>query len=428
MIYAVALAIVLSSLGYMTFTLVLSRRKVPLPAVGAEPALFVFVVPALNEAAVIEATLSSLLAASRDRGRVLVIDDGSDDSTAEIINRLRQSHETKLWVLTRSEPQARQGKGKALNDAYATLLSKFSREGIDPASVVLGIVDADGRVEPDVLDHVAPYFRNPAVGAVQLLVRIRNREHLLTRFQDYEFMLFSALTQTAREHVGSVGLGGNGQFTRLAALSTLGDAPWSECLTEDLDLGVRLAIAGWSNRFCGETFVDQQGLNSLPPLLRQRTRWAQGHFQCWRLIPRIVASELPTLTVLDLCYYLLAPAISMAASILFTIPLLWGLVNLVVEPDRWLSPYWATYLALLYVFSFTPSMLMSMIYWRRSRDISFLHAILIGNLLAVYNYIWYLAQWKALGRIIARRGSWTKTNRTAEDEPLDQIPVPKLSR
>jgi len=427
-IYAVALAIVLSSLGYMVVTLVLSRRKVPVPLVGAEPGLFVFVVPALNEAAVIERTVSCLLAACGDRGRVLVINDGSDDGTAEIIDSLRRADEEKLWVFTRSLPQARRGKGRALNDAYAMLRAKFAREGIDPASVILGIVDADGRVEPNVLDHIGPYFRNPAVGAVQLLVRIRNRDRLLTRFQDYEFMLFSALTQTAREHVGSVGLGGNGQFTRLGALTTLGEEPWSECLTEDLDLGVRLAIAGWSNRFCGEKFVDQQGLNSLPLLLRQRTRWAQGHFQCWRLIPRIVASQLPTLTVLDLCYYLIAPAISMAASILFTVPLVWGVASLVSDPNRWMSPYWAIYFGLLYLFSFTPSMLMSLIYWRRSRDISILRALALGNLLALYNYIWYVAQWKALGRIITRRGSWAKTNRTSEEEPHIEIPAPALTR
>ncbi len=428
MIHALALAIVLSSLGYMVVTLGLSRRKLRLPPGGDEPRRVVFVVPALNEARVIEATVRNLLAACGERGRVLVVDDGSDDDTAQILDSLRRTDQDRLWVFTRALPQARLGKGRALNDAYAMLTAKFAQDGVDPASVILGIVDADGRVEPDVLDHIGPYFRDPAVGAVQLLVRIRNRGRLLTRFQDYEFMLFSALTQTAREHVGSVGLGGNGQFTRLSALTTLGHEPWSDCLTEDLDLGVRLAIAGWSNRFCGETFVDQQGLNSVPLLLRQRTRWAQGHFQCWRLIPRIIASPLPTLTVLDLCYYLMAPAISLAASILFTVPLIWGLAGLVIDPGRWMSPYWAVYFALLYLVSFTPSMLMSLIYWRRSRDISFPRALALGHLLFIYNYIWFLAQWEALGRIVTRRGSWAKTNRTTEDDRATDSAALRLTR
>ena len=102
-------------------------------------------------------------------------------------------------------------------------------------------------------------------------------------------------------------MGGNGQFVRLAALRSLGDAPWSDCLTEDLDLGIRIAISGWNNRFTGATVVSQQGVTDLRVLWRQRTRWIHGHIQCWKLIPDIIRSDLPTRTVADLIYYLAAP-------------------------------------------------------------------------------------------------------------------------
>jgi cellulose synthase/poly-beta-1,6-N-acetylglucosamine synthase-like glycosyltransferase len=246
------------------------------------------------------------------------------------------------------------------------------------------------------------------------LVRIRNRSHLLSRFQDYEFLVFSSLTQTAREKLGSVGLGGNGQFTRLSALIGLGATPWSDCLTEDLDLGVRLAIAGWDNRFCGETYVDQQGLTSLPRLLRQRTRWAHGHFQCWKLIPKVIASSLPTVTVLDLCYYLMAPAFVLASSLLFTVPLLLLLLRIAAAPLAWDSRSGLIYLAAVYLFSFGPALALAMLYRRRAGDVSVASAVLLGHLLAAYNYIWYLAEWKALVRILVRRRGWTKTNRIQE--------------
>ncbi|MGH2968452.1 MAG: hypothetical protein ACRDK0_05240 [Solirubrobacteraceae bacterium] len=48
-------------------------------------------------------------------------------------------------------------------------------------------------------------------------------------------MGFSRLVQAGRDPLGSVGLGGNGQFVRLSALQDMGDSPWSRCLTEDLD-------------------------------------------------------------------------------------------------------------------------------------------------------------------------------------------------
>jgi len=409
--HAISVVVITAGLGYLILTLVMSRTKKAIPETGTEPDLFLFVVPALNEELVISNTIDSLLDACANRGEVVVIDDGSTDRTAEIV-RSRLSGLVRLHQ--RTAPHARLGKGAALNDVYRRIRSEVLAEGLDPLRVALCIVDADGRLEPEVLSRVAPYFRDGRVGAVQLLVRIRNRARWLCRFQDYEFLVFSSLTQTAREKIGSVGLGGNGQFTRLAALMELGDSPWTDCLTEDLDLGVRLAIAGWENRFCGETFVDQQGLTSLRLLLRQRTRWAHGHFQCWKLIPRIVASQMPTATVIDMCYYLLAPALVLVSSVLFTLTFGWFAYVVAAHPLSWLSPYGLVFLAVMYTLSLGPAIYLSLVYWRRSKDLSLPAALALAHLLAVYNYVWYVAEWKAIGRIIGRRRGWTKTSRSME--------------
>jgi len=95
-----------------------------------------------------------------------------------------------------------------------------------------------------------------------------------------EFIGFSFLVQAARDRIGSVGLGGNGQFNRLSALRSLGRPPWTDCLTEDLDIGLALVGQGWRIRFWRGAFVAQQGLRSPRLLLRQRTRWVQGNYQC----------------------------------------------------------------------------------------------------------------------------------------------------
>lgn len=414
----VALMFVIIATSYLAMTLLLSRTKKPIPSTGSEPELFVFLVPARDEELVIESTIDSLLAASGERGRIMIIDDGSTDRTAEIV-RARLSG--KVWMHQRVLPNARIGKGAALNDVYRQIRAKVLADGIDPDDVVLCIVDADGRLEPDALDKVARYFRSPRVGACQLLVRIRNRHRWMCRFQDYEFLLFSALTQTAREKIGSVGLGGNGQFTRLSALMQLGDTPWTDCLTEDLDLGVRLAINGWENRFCGETFVDQQGLTNLRLLLRQRTRWAHGHFQCWKLIPDIVRSQMPTTTVLDLCYYLLAPAMILVYSVVYGAALVLMATLGVLNASMWLTPFGMVFLGVMYVMSIGPAMVLAFIYWRRAGDLSLRKAFVMGHLLSIYNFIWYVAEWRALFRIVLRKNGWAKTARTAEptaDEPV----------
>lgn len=411
MLYVLAVTLVIVGFGYLLCTLLLSRTKKPVRMRGFDPELFVFVVPALDEERVIGRTVLNLLEACGDRGPVVVINDGSTDGTADILSMVASD---RLSVLERRAPNARQGKGAALNEAYRFIRHNVLASGLDPHDVVVGIVDADGRLESDALAHVSPYFRDRRVGAVQLLVRIRNRARWLARFQDYEFLVFSSLTQTAREKLGSVGLGGNGQFTRLAALMDLGEEPWSGCLTEDLDLGVRLAVEGWENRFCGETFVDQQGLTSMRSLVRQRTRWAQGHFQCWRLLPRIAKSDLPTTTVLDMSYYLIAPAMVLLQSLVFTIGWVWFAVDVAADPGTWLSMRAAVFVAMMYVLSMGPGLYLTNIYRRRSAELSFLQGFVMAHLLVLYNYLWYAAEWRAIWRILRRRSGWVKTARAAE--------------
>lgn len=411
MISLFAQILIVVGLAYLAGTLFLSRRKLQVGGSGPPPDRILFLVPALNEEQVIESTIHSLLAAARARDRVLVVDDGSDDSTAE---RVRQIEDVRVALLRRRFPAARQGKGRALNHAYRLIREAALRTGVDPDTVVLCIVDADGRIAPDAGRHVSRYFTDPTVGAVQLLVRIRNRATWLARFQDFEFLVFSSITQTAREYVGSVGLGGNGQFTRLSALMTLGDEPWSDCLTEDLDLGIRLAINGWRNRFCGESQVDQQGLTTIGALIRQRTRWAQGHFQCWKLIPGLVRSHLSTTTVLDYGYYLMAPAAVLASSVFFTGSAVWIGTSALSAPHAWMTPFGGYFLLAVYLFSTGPAVFLALLYWRRSRDLGLFEAVVLGHLLALYNYVWYIAEWRALGRIAIKRRSWTKTSRVAE--------------
>lgn len=375
------------------------------------PSLYVFFVPALNEERVIRNTVDSLLAVRGGRTWVFVIDDASDDSTAGIVESYL---DPRVHLLRRHLPQARQGKGAALNFAYQELLRRLP-DGMSSYDVVVGIVDADGRLQADALEVMDGLFSGRGVGAVQMMVRILNRSRLLPRFQDYEFVAFGSLTQVAREKLGSVGLGGNGQFTRLKALMSLGENPWTDCLTEDLDLGIRLAIAGWRGRYTHDTWVEQQGLTNIRKLVRQRVRWCHGHFQCWRLLPRLIKSDLPTVTVLDLLYYLLSPALSLAASVVFVVPFGLLLAHLLATPMNASWQLYAIYLGLLYLMSFGPALLLSAWYWRRAKDISAARAFLIAHALAAYNLIWYVAEWWAVAHIIGRRKNWAKTTRLPEE-------------
>jgi len=112
--------------------------------------------------------------------------------------------------------------------------------------------------------EVTKLFGHEDIGAAQTGVRIINRHSIMVRLQDIEFFSYARIFQQGRNHLGSVGLGGNGQFTRLSALMSLGATPWTECLTEDLDLGLQLVIKGWRLAFTDKAFVHQQGWSVFP--------------------------------------------------------------------------------------------------------------------------------------------------------------------
>ena len=406
-----ALVLVMWSLVYSTFLLSLSRRvrrhDVPAPP----DLLYVFVVPCLNEDKVIGRTVESLLRLNRNDVRVLVIDDASSDETPTVLSRFAGHPD--VAVLRRELPAAQLGKGHALNDAYRALRAEDWGE----CAPIVCVLDADGRLVEGALDEVGPMFSDPVVGAVQIGVRIRNAaDSLLARMQDIEFLVYTDVFQTGRNLLGSTGLGGNGQFVRLAALETLGEDPWSDCLTEDLELGLNLLLHGHENRYCPTAAVDQQGVVSFRKFIKQRTRWFQGHLQCWNYVPRLLRSGLRIKTKLDLVYHLVSPVVLLAASLLIMVGWAATLVGLVFFPEQVLHTLLDERMLVTYVFGFGLSPLVAWVYWRHEPQTSLLAGLGYAHLYVLYSSLWFIAGWRAVGRTALRRRSWAKTARIDEVE------------
>lgn len=419
----------LTWLSYVTFAVVayyavlflhpLYQRGRRRPSTSATAPFMVLVIPAHNEEDVLGTTLESLTALDYDDRLILVMNDGSGDRTSEIARRFEDRG---VRVVDRAPAIAGRGKGAVLNHAFA-IVSELVQAG-DPAlrgrtpeDVVVGIMDADGQLERGALNEVAPYFTDQRVGGVQIGVRIANAPtNVLTRMQDLEFVGFSAFVQQARNSFGSVGLGGNGQFTRLSALQTLRRDPWTDCLTEDLELSLSLAEHGWRITYCADTFVAQQGLTKWRPLLRQRTRWIQGHYQCWRHLPSIwTAHRMPLLTRLDLTIYLLMVTFVMIVFGGVATALVADLMGFAVVNDSlaWIEQeqlHNAAQLAL----SIGPLAGFLATYQARSR-----HPLRAWELPAfalafsLYAYMFVASQVWAWARAVGRRGSWAKTPRVA---------------
>lgn len=420
--------------GYFIFLLVIvllsSRKQQGMNTSNYSP-FFVIVIPARNEEPVIEATIENLLRLEKKEFLILIMNDGSADETSTIAKRFKQTG--KVLVVDRDSAIAGRGKGDVLNHAYRLVCEEFNRQGgrqtslrvklprkMGPQDIIICVMDADGRLEPGCLAAVSPYFENPSVGAVQLPVRIWNYgDGWLTRMQDIEFVGFSYFMQSARNWLGSVGLGGNGQFARFTALKSLGNSPWSDCLTEDLDIGLRLLAKGWKIRFCRSTFVAQHGLGELKAIMRQRTRWIQGHYTCWmHLLSLWRTGNLRIRTRIDSTIYLSFVAFILLVGLNIFLSLL-GLLGLIVVENNFFSftENLTIYLILSLLFAFGPTCLFLITYFRASErrfSIWTFPGLVIS--FAIYAYLFIPANLQALWNIVVGKAVWTKTPKNPVSE------------
>jgi 1,2-diacylglycerol 3-beta-glucosyltransferase len=380
------------------------RAREPSPT-EADEWTWVFLVPALNEEVTIADSVERLVGLPLARRLIVVIDDASDDRTPAILGRLAHPD---LHVLRRDLPDARRGKAAALNAAYRMLGGLL--DGVDRQRVIVVVVDADGRITPAAPGFAAVHFRDPRVGGVQALVRIYNRGSFLTRMQELEFAVYGRVYQAGRNAAGTAGMGGNGQFNRLAALDAIavGGGPWRDRLTEDQDLGLRLLGAGWRSHQEVRAEVHQQGVSRLRPLLRQRTRWSQGNLQAFDLASAIWRSPLPRLVRIEELAYLLMPiwqGIVGVSVIVAGVLAALGAAPIVPAPEQ---------IPIVYVLAFGNTTLGCLASRAAGGARSWLRALVLGHVYAVYTWILFPVLARSTARQLAARRDWARTDR----EPL----------
>lgn len=382
-----------------------SRHRAPAPdAELAAGYTWVFLVPALNEEVTINDSVARLLAVNAADKRIVVIDDGSDDATAEILAGIEHPQLTKL---RRERPHAREGKAAALNWAYNIVCRQLAE--LDPSRVIFAIVDADGRLHPDAPAAIAPHFEDAELGGVQAQVRIYNRKKLLAWFQDIEFGVYGALFQAGRNGWGTAGMGGNGQFNRLAALQDVADetGPWRDKLTEDQDLGLRLIEAGWTGRQELTATIEQQGLSRLRPLLRQRTRWSQGNLQAMALIPAIARSPRPLVARSETVLYILMPLWQSIVGL----AMLTALYLLITGQAEVYGSDWWVQLLFFYLLGFG-GVIMGCVAAGAARGIKgYVTGFFIAHVYAFYTWTIWPVLVRSIWRQLTDQRNWAKTER-----------------
>jgi cellulose synthase/poly-beta-1,6-N-acetylglucosamine synthase-like glycosyltransferase len=380
------------------------------PPDGADGLTWVFMVPALNEEVTIRDSVQRLLAVDVASRVIVVIDDASTDATPDVLRDLAHPD---LLVVRRELPDAQRGKAAALNHGYRAVRERLA--DTDHRRVIVVIVDADGRLAADAPRYAASHFADAAVGGVQTLVRIYNRHTGLTWCQDVEFSVYGFLFQAGRNAWGTAGMGGNGQFNRMAALDAVAgpEGPWRDRLTEDQDLGLRLVLGGWESRQELRATVEQQGLPGLRALFRQRTRWSQGNLQALELVPALARAPLA-----------LGPRLELLASMLMP---LWQAVigaafaAAIVLAAFGIAPFWnggPPWLLLVFYLLAFGGMALGCIAPRRSRGAAgWVLGFLIANVYVVYTWLLWPVLLRSTARQLTRRTGWAKTQR----EPVEPV-------
>jgi cellulose synthase/poly-beta-1,6-N-acetylglucosamine synthase-like glycosyltransferase len=228
---------------------------------------FSLIVPARHEEAVLETTLSRLIASDHPDYEVLVVVGHDDHGTREVAERMAARHPELIRVIVDSNwPKS---KPKALNAALPYC-----------SAAVTGVFDAEDDVHPALLSRVDQCFQTTDADIVQAgvqLMNFRSRWFTVHNVLEYYFWFRSRLHIHARQRF--IPLGGNTVFIRTSILRAVGG--WWDCLTEDCEIGVRLSALGAKTAvfYEPELVTREECPPTVRDFVRQRTRWNQGFLQ-----------------------------------------------------------------------------------------------------------------------------------------------------
>ena len=222
------------------------------------------IVPAYNESAGIEAAVRSIVASTHPV-EIIVVDDGSTDGTADIVDALGLPGVTVI----RKENG---GKPSALN------------AGLQAATHNLVVmVDGDTVFEPDTVHALIQPFADPRVGAISGNTKVANRGGILGAWQHIEYVVGFNLDRRlfdVAECMPTVP-GAIGAFRRDALLRVGGVS--DDTLAEDTDLTMSLCRDGWRVVYKDDARAWTEAPASLSALWKQRYRWCYGTLQAmWK--------------------------------------------------------------------------------------------------------------------------------------------------
>ncbi|MFI5251296.1 MAG: glycosyltransferase [Bacteroidota bacterium] len=266
--FMIAYQLVLTLAGFFQYRSSLKEKK-HIDAQQFDYPKVSILIPAHNEEVVIAQTIESMLLLDypREKLEVIVINDGSTDQTAEIVEEYARN-DKRLRLYNIPESEGGKGKSRALNLGLKQTDAEF-----------IAVYDADNTPQPSALKYLmAQLLLDPALGAVLGKFRTVNKSrNLLTRFINIETLSFQSILQAGRWKMFKVAtLPGTNLVIRRKLLDVLNG--WDEdAITEDSELSIRIYKEGYLIKFVPYSITYEQEPESWRVWIKQRTRWVRGN-------------------------------------------------------------------------------------------------------------------------------------------------------
>ncbi|MBH0238534.1 glycosyltransferase family 2 protein [Methylobrevis albus] len=395
---------------YALLCIALPVRRAP-PDLGALPLPRYSVLVALrDEAAMIPGLVAALerLRYPRDRLDIKIVLEVDDLATRAAAEEHCRAPHFEVLVVPHGRPAT---KPRAL--AYALAFCEGD---------IVAVFDAEDRPHPDQLLRAAEAFATgPAdLGCVQARLEIdRIRNPLQAQFAiEYAALFEGLLPYLARLRL-PMPLGGTSNHFRRAALDTVGSwDPWN--VTEDADLGIRLARLGWTSGMI-ESVTFEEAPARFRTWRRQRQRWIKGWMITWlvhmRRPHRLWADLGPAgfLAVQAQVGAVVLSALAHPAGVALIVLHVSGTVPLEIG-SSFAGDLVVAGAGLNILFGYGASL------WLASRTLAIRGRFALAAHVPLMPLYWLLvsaAAWLALLQLIARPHHWAKTPHVPHDAPRD---------
>ncbi|MFH1637988.1 MAG: glycosyltransferase family 2 protein [Candidatus Woesearchaeota archaeon] len=232
-----------------------SKKKINWPLVS-------FIVPAWNEESTLRKTIESLVKLDYPKKQIIIVNDGSTDSTEEIAKALIREYKD-IELINRKRSPEQFTKAPALNVGLKHAKGEY-----------VACLDSDSTVEPDSLKKLLPLFEDNTAAVISA-IKVSNPRTVFAKIQRIEYIL-ATFVRTLMSRIDTLHITpGALSVYKTSVIKKLGGFD-EENITEDYEIAMRLRYNGYTLKMQPQSISYTAVPETFKGLWDQRVRWFRG--------------------------------------------------------------------------------------------------------------------------------------------------------